>query len=97
MRTTTIEFDDVVDDRFGGKAWGLAELTRLGHAVPTGFVVTGPVWEYFADHERLFRPMLRATPFAEHDAVRFRQQLVSRDIDFHAYSPRAAARPGREG
>ena len=32
---------DFVDDRFGGKAWGLAELTRLGHSVPTGFVVTG--------------------------------------------------------
>jgi len=41
MHTTTIEFDDVVDDRFGGKAWGLAELTRLGHSVPTGFVVAG--------------------------------------------------------
>ena len=41
MRTTTVEFDDVVDDRFGGKAWGLAELTRLGHSVPTGFVVAG--------------------------------------------------------
>ena len=41
MRTTTIEFDDVVDDRFGGKAWGLAELTRLGYSVPTGFVVAG--------------------------------------------------------
>lgn len=41
MRTTTVEFDDVVDDRFGGKAWGLAELTRLGHSVPPGFVVTG--------------------------------------------------------
>lgn len=41
MRTTTVEFDDVVDDRFGGKAWGLAELTRLGHSVPMGFVVAG--------------------------------------------------------
>ncbi|MEU0496108.1 PEP/pyruvate-binding domain-containing protein [Mycobacterium sp. NPDC006124] len=41
MHTTTIEFDDVVDDRFGGKAWGLAELTRLGLDVPSGFVVTG--------------------------------------------------------
>lgn len=40
MHTTTIEFAEIVDDRFGGKAWGLAELTRLGHAVPTGFVIT---------------------------------------------------------
>ncbi|KAA0093178.1 pyruvate, water dikinase [Mycolicibacterium sp. P1-18] len=35
----TVELDDVVDDRFGGKAWGLAELTRLGLDVPPGFVV----------------------------------------------------------
>ena len=39
MHTTTIEFDEIVDDRFGGKALGLAELTRLGYAVPTGFVI----------------------------------------------------------
>lgn len=39
------------------------------------------MWEYFADHERMFRPTLRATPFEEHDEVRFRQQLVSRDLD----------------
>ncbi len=34
-----IEFADIVDDRFGGKALGLAELTRLGLSVPTGFVI----------------------------------------------------------
>lgn len=56
-------------------------VNYLGRRDGTGFVVTGPVWEYFADHERMFRPMLRTTPFAEHDAVRFRQQLVSRDLD----------------
>lgn len=47
----------------------------------TGFVVTAPVWEYFADHERLFRTHLRSTPFQEHDAVLFRDKLVSRDLD----------------
>lgn len=31
------------------------------------------------------------------DAAAGVERLVSRDIDFHAYSPRAAARPGREG
>lgn len=56
-------------------------VSCFGRADGTGFVITGPVWEYFADHERLFRPMLRTTPFAEHDAVRFRDQLVSRDLD----------------
>lgn len=53
----------------------------FGRSDGTGFVITGPVWEYFADRERMFRPMLRATPFAEHDAVIFRQHLVSRDLD----------------
>ncbi|MFH5208764.1 HpcH/HpaI aldolase/citrate lyase family protein [Antrihabitans spumae] len=56
-------------------------VNYLGRTDGTGFVITGPVWEYFADHERMFRPMLRTTPFAEHDAVRFRQHLVSRDLD----------------
>ncbi|MGJ0121122.1 PEP/pyruvate-binding domain-containing protein [Williamsia sp. MIQD14] len=40
--TTTVEFDDIVDDRFGGKAHGLARLRRLGFPVPTGFVVADP-------------------------------------------------------
>ncbi|MEV0251930.1 PEP/pyruvate-binding domain-containing protein [Nocardia sp. NPDC050712] len=39
MSLTTIEFDQVVDDRYGGKAAGLAELRRLGLAVPVGFVI----------------------------------------------------------
>ncbi|MFN8090515.1 MAG: HpcH/HpaI aldolase/citrate lyase family protein [Mycobacterium sp.] len=56
-------------------------VNYLGRADGTGHIITGPVWEYFADHERLFRPMLRATPFVEHDAVRFREHLVSRDLD----------------
>ena len=58
-----------------------AVVNYLGRSDGTGFVITGPVWEYFADHERMFRPMLRATPFEAHDAVRFRQHLVSRDLD----------------
>lgn len=56
-------------------------VNYLGRTDGTGFVITAPVWEYFADHERLFRPLLRTTPFVEHDAVRFRDQLVSRDLD----------------
>lgn len=56
-------------------------VNYLGRADGSGFLITAPVWEYFADRERIFRPTLRTTPFAEHDAVRFRDQLVSRDID----------------
>lgn len=39
MHTTTAEFAEITDERFGGKALGLAELTRLGFSVPTGFVI----------------------------------------------------------
>ncbi|TYQ01456.1 UNVERIFIED_ORG: citrate lyase beta subunit [Gordonia westfalica J30] len=56
-------------------------VNHLGRTDESGFIVTGPVWEYFADHERMFQPMLRRTPFRENDAVYFRQQLVSRDMD----------------
>ena len=39
MSLTAIEFDQVTDDRYGGKAAGLAELRRLGLPVPVGFVI----------------------------------------------------------
>lgn len=35
-----LDLGDVVDDRFGGKALGLAELIRLGVPVPPGFVIS---------------------------------------------------------
>lgn len=56
-------------------------VNYLGRSDGTGFVITGPVWEYFADHERMFRPLLRTAPFEESDAVPFRRYLVSRDLD----------------
>ncbi|MDR2988089.1 MAG: HpcH/HpaI aldolase/citrate lyase family protein, partial [Nocardiopsaceae bacterium] len=49
------------------------------------FVVTGPVWEYFARGERMFKPLLRESPFlARNDlpnAVNVRRQLVRSDLD----------------
>lgn len=53
----------------------------LGRADGTGFVVTGPVWEYFPTHQRLFKPQLRVSPFVEHDAARLRFELITRDLD----------------
>ena len=35
----TVEFDQITDDRYGGKAAGLAALRRLGLDVPPGFVI----------------------------------------------------------
>lgn len=53
----------------------------LGRADGTGFVVTGPVWEYFADQDRLFKPQLRETPFRDQGERGLRQTLVSNDLD----------------
>ena len=56
-------------------------VNHLGRADGTGYTITGPVWEYFAGHERMFRPQLRATPFESRDAKSFRHQLVTNDVD----------------
>ncbi|UXA19394.1 PEP/pyruvate-binding domain-containing protein [Mycobacterium sp. SMC-4] len=42
MTASTVDFDAITDGRYGGKAAGLAELRRLGLAVPTGFVIADP-------------------------------------------------------
>jgi hypothetical protein len=39
------------------------------------------VWEYFHDHERLFKPQLRQSPFAAQDAMELRQQLITQHVD----------------
>lgn len=53
----------------------------LGRADGTGFVISGPVWEYFADRSRLFKPQLRETPFAALTGPDLRHALIDRDVD----------------
>ncbi|MCH0542057.1 HpcH/HpaI aldolase/citrate lyase family protein [Streptomyces sp. MUM 203J] len=53
----------------------------LGRADGTGFTVTGPVWEYFRLHERMFKPMLRRSPFMEGSADALRTALIEHDMD----------------
>ncbi|GAA1074937.1 MULTISPECIES: HpcH/HpaI aldolase/citrate lyase family protein [Kitasatospora] len=55
----------------------------LGRADGTGFTVTGPVWEYFPVQERMFKPQLRRTPFAEAHppADGVRQRIIEHDLD----------------
>ena len=49
------------------------------------FTITGPVWEYFARGERIFKPQLRESPFRAREdlpnAVTVRRELVSHDLD----------------
>ncbi|MBV9823728.1 MAG: HpcH/HpaI aldolase/citrate lyase family protein, partial [Actinobacteria bacterium] len=45
----------------------IADVVNVfGRADESGFVVTGPVWEYFSGTERMFKPQLREAPFIEH-------------------------------
>lgn len=46
-----------------------------------GYPVTGPVWEYFSGSERMFKPLLRETPFIKHDERKLRAELIARDMD----------------
>lgn len=52
----------------------------LGRADGSGFTVTGPVWEYFRMHERMFKPQLRRSPFLGH-AEELRTALIEHDMD----------------
>lgn len=53
----------------------------LGRADGSGYVISGPVWEYFAERPRLFRPLLRSSPFEAHDATGLRRDLITEDLD----------------
>jgi citrate lyase beta subunit len=46
-----------------------------------GYVITGPVWEYFSGSERIFKPLLRESPFIRHDERKLRAELIARDLD----------------
>lgn len=56
-------------------------VNQLGRSDGTGFTITGPVWEYFANHERILRPQLRQTPFDDRQAAGLRRQLMGSDLD----------------
>ncbi|MGW6916803.1 HpcH/HpaI aldolase/citrate lyase family protein [Kitasatospora sp. NPDC054939] len=55
----------------------------LGRADGTGHTITGPVWEYFPVQERMFKPQLRRTPFAEAEpsGEAVRQRIIEHDLD----------------
>ncbi|AZM62529.1 MULTISPECIES: HpcH/HpaI aldolase/citrate lyase family protein [unclassified Streptomyces] len=56
-------------------------VNMLGRADGTGFTVTGPVWEYFRVQERMFKPLLRQSPFHEVQAAALRQKLIEHAMD----------------
>ncbi|MGH8961867.1 MAG: HpcH/HpaI aldolase/citrate lyase family protein [Jatrophihabitantaceae bacterium] len=59
----------------------IADVVNVFGRADGGYVVTGPVWEYFTGTERMFKPQLRESPFVEHDERRLRAQLIAADLD----------------
>lgn len=60
----------------------IADIVNIfGRSDGTGYVVTGAVWEHYANEERLFKPLLRQSPFDEHKAVQLRAELLRGDLD----------------
>lgn len=51
----------------------------------SAFLISGPVWEYFARGERIFKPLLRESPFRAREdlpnALSVRRQMVRSDLD----------------
>ncbi len=46
-----------------------------------GWVISGPVWEHFANTERVLRPQLRATPFEAVNEGALRQRILMDNLD----------------
>jgi citrate lyase beta subunit len=60
----------------------IADIVSIfGRADSSGYVITGPVWEYFQNAERLFKPQLRQSPFDEHEERTLRVDLLAKDLD----------------
>ena len=60
----------------------IADIVNIfARADGSGFVVTGPVWEYYSGQERMFKPQLRESPFTEHSERALRAELIAADLD----------------
>lgn len=56
-------------------------VNMFGRFDGTGWIITGPVWEYLSGQERIFKPQLRETPFREHSEAALRARLIANDLD----------------
>jgi citrate lyase beta subunit len=58
-----------------------AVVNVFGRVAGSGYVVAGPVWEYYPAQERMFKPQLRESPFIAHEERALRTQLIAQDLD----------------
>lgn len=62
----------------------IADIINIFGRADSGYVISGPVWEYFSNRERVLKPQLRITPFEEalgHVGRDLRTQYISGAMD----------------
>ncbi|AGL00493.1 HpcH/HpaI aldolase/citrate lyase family protein [Desulfoscipio gibsoniae] len=62
----------------------IADLVNIFGRPEDGYVLSGPVWEYFSSGSRVLKPQLRQTPFQEQfgsDGSKLRENLLCSYID----------------
>ncbi|MGI6120305.1 MAG: HpcH/HpaI aldolase/citrate lyase family protein [Desulfosporosinus sp.] len=64
----------------------IADIVNIFGRSASNYVVSGPVWEYFANAKRVLKPQLRKSPFEEFHGVqgnkiKIRSQLLNKYVD----------------
>jgi citrate lyase beta subunit len=59
----------------------IADIVNVLGRREDGFIITGPVWEHYANTERMLRPMLRNTPFASSEDRELRHRILLSNLD----------------
>ena len=62
----------------------IADIINAFSRVDKGYVVSGPVWEYFSNGDRVLKPLLRQSPFEEiygSKGIGIRKALLSKYLD----------------
>ncbi|AZU63065.1 HpcH/HpaI aldolase/citrate lyase family protein [Neobacillus mesonae] len=62
----------------------ISDIINVFQRHDSAYVVSGPVWEYFAAKNRILKPQLRQTPFRERygdEGLKWRKKLLNENLD----------------
>lgn len=59
----------------------IGDIVNMLGRPDNGFVISGPVWEHYGNSERVLRPLLRRTPFADANEMPLRDRILTANLD----------------
>ncbi|WP_458121013.1 HpcH/HpaI aldolase/citrate lyase family protein [Paenibacillus sp. Z6-24] len=62
----------------------ISDIINLFGRMDAGYVISGPVWEYFSSGERVLKPQIRQSPFEEAlgaDGRKLRNEYINHHVD----------------